>query len=161
MIYSTKSKIPSHVLSEHIYTSIQNEKILTNRNREYIQTFLKKNCIYMAFDANNTTKPIGFIFSHEITNGIVELQSLWVDPLCRKRGIAKRLIADATQNRQKKYVTALVQPFLSSVFLEQGFKKVDIYITPLGILLRYLLRKSLFDILNFSRKSESALYIKI
>ena len=86
---------------------------------------------------------------------------MWVDPLCRKRGIAKRLIADATQNRQKKYVTALVQPFLSSVFLEQGFKKVDIYITPLGILLRYLLRKSLFDILNFSRKSESALYIKI
>ena len=65
------------------------------------------------------------------------------------------------KNRQKKYVTALVQPFLSSVFLEQGFKKVDIYITPLGILLRYLLRKSLFDILNFSRKSESALYIKI
>jgi N-acetylglutamate synthase-like GNAT family acetyltransferase len=115
----------------------------------------------MAFDATNISKPIGFLLSHELSDDCVELQSLWVDKRYRNRGIAKRLIVNVTQKKNKKYIIGLVQSFLSLELIKLGFRKVDASFIPLRVLFRYVMRKSFIEIFNFIKKSESALYIKL
>jgi N-acetylglutamate synthase-like GNAT family acetyltransferase len=104
-----------------IFIKIKNEKNLSFRKIKEIKKYIDNKNIHYLFKKNQL---IGFLFYNKLSNKLIEIHGLYLDPKFRGKGYSNQLIKYATKNKNYSYLGAIFLNKIQKLLSNHGFIKI-------------------------------------
>jgi len=137
----------------------KNSNMLTNRNLEEVEKWLKNNYVYYAIHQNEI---LGFMVREplgDMNNKLVELKCLYIKESHRNNGLATKLISTTISFLGFDYICATKYTLVHGILTKLGFKQINIFDLSFKSLITYLFTRKLTSILNFFKNKSHFWYL--